>query len=90
LQQESGFFRQKEGRLRPPKEAPIVFSCFVTGRKPVFHSVMPVTKAFVTGLFRTAEVILLPSRKKAESLRENMELLATKSPMFFRKSRTYF
>jgi hypothetical protein len=29
-----------------------------------------------------------PSRKKAESLRENMELLATKSPMFFRKSGT--
>jgi hypothetical protein len=47
---------------------------------------MQVTKAFVTGLFRAA---VLPGRRKAGSLRENMELLATKSPMFFQKYGTY-
>jgi hypothetical protein len=51
---------------------------------------MPVTKAFVTGLFQAALTAVLPCHKKAGSLRENMELLATKSPMFFQKSRTYF
>ncbi|MDR0994744.1 MAG: hypothetical protein LBL81_00455 [Tannerella sp.] len=71
-------------------EGSIVFFCFVTSRKSVFHSVIPVTKAFVTGLFRTALTAVLPCRKKAGSLRENMELLAIKSPMFFQKSRTYF
>jgi hypothetical protein len=54
-------FPAKKRRLRPPKEAPIVFFCFVTSRKPVFHSVMPVTKAFVTGLLRA---LVLPGRKK--------------------------
>jgi hypothetical protein len=68
----------------------IVFFCFVTSRKQVFHSVMTVTMAFVTDLFRAALAAVLPSRKKAGSLRENMELLATKSSMFFQKSWTYF
>ncbi|MDR0994727.1 MAG: hypothetical protein LBL81_00370 [Tannerella sp.] len=65
------------------------FSCFVTIRKPVSHSVMSVTKAFVTGLFRATLAAILPGRKKAGSLRKNMELLATKSPTFFRKYGTY-
>jgi hypothetical protein len=56
----------------------------------VFNSVMPVTKAFVTGLFRAALAAVLPRPQKAGSLRENMELLATKSPMFFQKYGTYF
>ncbi|MDR0995941.1 MAG: hypothetical protein LBL81_06610 [Tannerella sp.] len=51
---------------------------------------MAVTKAFVTSLFRAVLAAILPGRKKAGSLRENMELLATKSPIFFRKSGTYF
>jgi hypothetical protein len=48
---------------------------------------MPVTKTLVTGLFFAA---VLPGRKKVGSLRENMELLAAKSPMFYRKYGTYF
>jgi hypothetical protein len=79
-------FPAKKGRLRPPKEAPIVFFLFRhrpqagvsqrdAGDKGFRHRPVPDSRA---------------SRpQKAGSLRENMELLATKSPMFFRKSGTY-
>jgi hypothetical protein len=42
----------------------LFFLCFVTSRKPVFHSVMPVTKAFVTDPFRAALTASFPAAKK--------------------------
>jgi hypothetical protein len=61
----------------------------ITWSQAFIINVLSVTKAFVTGLFRAILTAFLPGRKKAGSLRENMELLATKSPMFFQKHGTY-